>query len=58
MQERLNLFDMMGAHIIHDDNIPFTQSGNERVLEVIQEFIAGRSAAVNRIGSLTIESYG
>ena len=47
----------MRAHIIHDDNIPFVQRGNERVLEIVQKFFAGRSTAVNRIGSLTVASY-
>ena len=37
---------MMRAHIIHDDNIPFVQRGNERVPESVQKFFAGRSTAV------------
>ena len=48
---------MMRAHIIHDDNIPFVQRGNERVFEIVQKFFTGRSTAVNRISSLTIKSY-
>ena len=48
---------MMRAHIIHDNNIPFVQSRDERISEIIQKFFAGRSAAVNRIGSLAIEFY-
>ena len=43
---------MMRTHIIHDDNIPFVQCGNERVLEIVQKFFAGCSTAVNRIGRL------
>ena len=49
---------MMGAHMIHDNSIPFVQRGNERVPEIIQKFFAGRSAAVNRTGRLTVASYG
>ena len=49
---------MMRAHIIHDNNIPFVQRGNERVPEVVQKFFVGHSTAVNRMGRLTIESYG
>ena len=49
---------MMRAHIIHDDNIPFVQRGNERVFKIVQKFFVGRSTAVNRIGRLTIASYG
>ena len=48
----------MRAHIIHDNNIPFVQRGNERVPESVQKFFTGRSTAVNRMGSLTVASYG
>ena len=34
------------------------QRGNERVPEIVQKFFAGRSAAVNRTGRLTVASYG
>ena len=49
---------MMRAHIIDDDNIPFVQCGDERVIEIVQKLFAGRSTAVNRIGRLTVASYG
>ena len=48
----------MGAHMIHDNSIPFVRRGNERVPEIIQKFFTGRSAAVNRMGSLTVAFYG
>ena len=49
---------MMGAHMIHDNSIPFVQRGNERVPEIIQKFFTGRSTAVDRTGRLTVASYG
>ena len=49
---------MMRTHIIHDSSIHFVQCGNERVPEIVQTFFAGRSAAVNRTGRLTVASYG
>ena len=48
---------MMRAHIINN-SIPCVQRGNERVPEIVQTFFTGRSTAVNRMGSLTVASYG
>ena len=48
---------MVCTHIVHDDDIPFVQGGNEGIAEIVQKFFAGRSAAVNRISSLTVEPY-
>ena len=55
-QQFAHSFHAMGMHIIHHDNIPRMQSRKQRVLQIGQEPLSGRSALVSGKDFLSVEA--
>ena len=53
-----DFFDVVGAEIIHDDNVVFPKCGNQIVLQVIHKLLPCSPSAVSRIVRVSAQANG
>ena len=56
-QKRSDFLYVVDARIIHNDNIPQFQRGNQRLFQVFDKLVASRSSGIRRISHGTVQTH-